>query len=306
VVDINGFTSTEGIGMRVFDTFDQGGASNGYFIWFPQYHSVGAGGANPLVGSNTINSFVLNTPNAAAGPTNTAAQPFGSTAGSSYQDPAYGWVNGSAVADARTHVACIQARYVGAVSTSQGLIATLTNIPMDLFQGGSFPSVDQLFQQSRDIRRLDFDVHEVRHRPSDANIFQDAIDGPFTLNAGTQATQETAQAAANGPRAIGFAWKAVVANSITFNRYKVIEWRPMRGAGIPAVPIRSSGTAIFPEAMRHLDEAAEKMGVDWTTAAQKIASAVTKVFAPGADVPFRAASAVGTLALSRAMSQLTM
>jgi hypothetical protein len=307
-VDLNGFASTEGIGLRVFDTFDQSSATGGYAIWFPSYCCPGAG-SGTLTGINLINSLVLNTSVSSVGPTNTDAVPFGSTAGSSYSDPAYNWVSGTSVADARTHAACFQMRYTGAVSSASGLVATLTNIPMDLFTGGTFPSVDQMFQQSRHITRLDFDIHEVKHRPDEGiNSFYDTSDGPFLMNVGAAngRTGESASGVAAGPRAIGFAWKGVPASSITFTRYKVLEWRPNRGAGMPAVPIRSSGQPIINEALRKLDEEGDRRGYDWTTQAQKVAEMVKEVFAPGADVAVRSVSGAAAAMLARRMSALTI
>jgi hypothetical protein len=221
--------------------------------------------------------------------------------GSNLTDLSNTWVAGATVADARTHSACVQMRYTGSTMNCAGTVAVLTNIPHDLFVGSStMPSVDQLFAYSRDIRRVDFGVHEVRSRPDlNANAFYDSTDAPFNANFGTVATGETSVGVANTPRAIGFAWKGVSANAdLMFTRYKVIEWRPYRGSGMPPVRIQNTGVPPLYNALAALDRSATETS-DWTTSMEGIGRSIGKglkavgkgvvqsVFAPGNGVNMR-------------------
>ncbi len=295
------FGDVQGSLLRLVDTFT-GAATNtsGYIVWFPQYHTDG----NPdgLTGSRKTNCFFLNTTNAASAPTNSAAAPFGGTPGTSKRDPAYAWVAGTNVADARTAAACLQLRYTGSTMNCSGTIAKLTNIPHDLFTAvgaATMPSVNAMLAYSRDIERLGFGVHEVVHRPDvQTNVFEADNDGPFDYNLGTTATGQTAVSVANAPRGFGFAWSGVdnCAN-LYLSRYKIIEWRPWTGVGLPAPRVISVGVPPLYDALNKLDMASQRSGEDWTYGG-KVAEALGKmggaalrgaiagVFAPGSGVAF--------------------
>ncbi len=265
------FGTSEGIMQRFVTNFTPVSSSGyGYAIWFPSLHTGVAGGDYTL-NPKPVSSFIWNdTGTGDTVPLNTLAAPFGSGGAgtaSSLRDPFFTTAASNNVQDGRTLAACIRIRPTNAISSIQGTISFLDNIPANLFDlntaGGvnAPPTVNQMLAYSRKIERLGIETYEVKHRPSESDRFFTDPDGVANFNQGTFVTGTTPIGDSVSPRGIGFVWtNASAASSFLISLYKVVEWRPSPLAGVPVPrPLSYPGTPTIPNILSKLDSLGEWM-----------------------------------------------
>lgn len=247
--------TSEGVLQRFVTNFTSAsGAPYGYVVWFPSLHTGVANGDYPGLSPVPCSSFIWNdTADGNTVPFNTTGSPFGSGGAgtaSSIRDPFFTTSSSVNVQDGRTLAACIKIRSTSPISSIQGTIAYLDNIPADLFDlnttgsVNSPPTVNQMLAYSRKIERLGIDSYEVKHRPSDADRFYTDTDGVTSFRLNSVVTTTTNLGDAVAPRGIGFVWTNTAgASSFLLSLYKVVEWRPSPLAGVPVPrPISSPDT----------------------------------------------------------------
>lgn len=247
---------------------------NGYIVWFPSYTGDGN---NPLVGSppyTNSNLFIFEPANTALRPTNTVANPLGlvsvGTTGLFNRDPAYLNIIGtSPFTRARCLSACIQAQYVGPLSSSSGQMCSVANVSINTLNvattsGSEFtlPSVDEIFAYAAERGRLQLDGVEVKYRPTiNQDLFRSAQHSesgssavgliPDSLLWGGNPTASSTQLVCADPAntsGIIIAWRGVptTAGSLAFNLVKVSEFElAARGGAIEPLTIKPSEEGKF-------------------------------------------------------------
>lgn len=153
---------------------------NGYLVWFPSYQ--GAGNYGGTYAFKPQNLFFFENGLTNVQPTNTGTFPLGtsttSTTGLWLTDPSWASVSGGAFSRSRCISACIQAEFLGSLSTIKGQTAIVTSMPLSVLNRATtgsmngtivFPSVDEIFSYALVRERLDLKGHEVRYRPTDTD-----------------------------------------------------------------------------------------------------------------------------------------
>lgn len=257
--------TSEGVAQRYVTNFTPGSTSVcGYVVWFPSFH-CGVSGGDYVQANKPLSCYFYAAPDTTTVPLNTVAAPFGSGAGgtaSSIRDPFFGTAASSSVMDGRTLAACMKVRPVNSVSSIQGTVAFLDNIPVDLFANTSAnvqnppPTVGEMLSYSRKIERLGIDTYEVKHRPSETDKFFNEIDAPMHYTQTSSTTNTTTLGDSIAPRGIGFAWSGLAtggASTLLFTLYKIVEWRPSPIAGQPIPRPISTPTPRISELLSYLD-----------------------------------------------------
>lgn len=147
--------------------------TNGYMVWFPSYNGSTGSGLN-------ANVFYWTCINANTGlrPSNTVANPMGTTLASSGQflaDPTAASVAfTSPFCRARCVSACMQFEFLGSLANCAGQVAVIRNLSLSAFNYNSGSalnfqplSVDEMFAYASTRQRIDLDGTEVVWRPTD-------------------------------------------------------------------------------------------------------------------------------------------
>lgn len=267
---VPGFNGTdEGVLSRLKTSYSTGATNtNGYLLWCPVY--VG--------GSTNVNCVLFVTSGASTPAVNTAAAPFGlsgGTSGVALNVGATEFVTSSTVSDFRLVSACIRATYTGALQDSQGILASIENLPVDTLLLGqatldAAASVDNLFSLSSNVKRFGPDTHEIRYRNTGSESFKLDSFGVMSLGeAGVSRTTLTPEAQRFAPTMFGFAWKGLDTSKISFDFIQNIEWRPETRSGfVSVVPRQITPSGHAKTVMAWLD----KNYPDWTTVAHKTAT----------------------------------
>lgn len=212
----------------------------GYIVWFPTFHN------DQDVSTSTqtcLNTIMWASSNASAIP---ALNDYGRgntlLTAVSYPDPCYNFIKGDVCQDARTLSACLEVEYSGTTSGGQGLVGTLTNVPVSaLLYGGTGntpPSVTMMMQYcNQKTRAVDREIVKWRPKIGDAS-FRDDINGPImTANSAGGITSIPSYSNDDAPTGIGFVFYNVTALSdYLITATKNIEWRPEVGSGLSQMP----------------------------------------------------------------------
>lgn len=244
------YDTTQGYLQRLTDQFaavdTAGTATCGYVLWFPNYNSAGAAGG----GGGAASLFTLVDTDSSNRPTQGGGTPFAGAApgtaarASSRADPANAFVAGNLVDDARNLADCVRMAYVGPMTSTQGQVCFLNNIPLDTVYthnaGGVSASVDDLFMASGTALPLGKDAMENRYQPIDrgAGRFFDqhigAVTVPTDVSGAVSADSDDARM--YQPTGFGFAFRGLAAGQVRLLRFeltKIIEWKIARAQGMP-------------------------------------------------------------------------
>jgi hypothetical protein len=230
---ISGLNSTdEGLLARLKTTYSNSSTfENGFILWDPTY-----------VGGTAVgNCFFHAATNSAAPTVNTVASPFGGA--NNITVGATGFVQSDTVSDFRVVSACVRITYVGTLLNSQGVLASVEALPVDTFFDGqasldNVASIDDIMALSPGIKRMGTTTHEVRLHPSSNtnSLFKRDVSGAYVVGtAGVSRTEPSSDANRFGASFMGFAWKGVPTNQLTFEFIQNIEWRPETRAGFVSV-----------------------------------------------------------------------
>lgn len=232
----------------------------GYFVWFPDFHNNGVSGT-----TGVGNTFHFETNNSATAPTNTQANPFGSssTAASADTDPSYSFIDSTAVSGARTIAASLKITYIGSTLNLAGQVATLTSVtPTMLLTGGAGGgpmSVADAFNSSPLIDRMPNGSREIVHLPTTHySIYRDAVSNANTIeDTDTTNTCIKIPLISTGPSTIGvgsatapgllIAWDGLSTaqtSDICIELCKIVEWLPAcnNNTGVPQSAARPAST----------------------------------------------------------------
>lgn len=241
---------------RSLNAYSNADLTFGYVVWFPDYHnpsrngSAVASGANLFQWSTTDPTLRPSLAGFGAQVTTNATPP----TASSWEDPAYSFVNGTTCQDARTLAACLKIRYTGPTSFAQGNIFPLTNIPLELLLEP--PTVQEMMQYANQDVRCD-DCLEVKFRPvgrASGNYHRTTANAlGVSTSLGPSISSSTEQV---GPTAIGFVFYDISeADDVFFDMFKVVEWKPEVNSGIPAKrPNGGFSTELVRSAINFLDK----------------------------------------------------
>ena len=265
-----GLLSTdEGILAKLKTTLTPGTAyTSGYVIWCPHYAGDKANNKVQCVG------YVTNLSN--TGATNTVPLPafagtWGDNNGTAINVGATSFVQSSTVSDFRLISSCMRVGYTGQMTASAGQIAYIENLSADtalLGNGGSPCSVDQLFNLSSHVERLGVDMHENKYRPNSTIVstFKSDRDAVYSVGDGASVTSATSESLRFSPTFFGFAWKGAASDSLFFEFYQNIEWRPEVGSGyVSSVPRQLKPAGYLDTVLKYLDDNYP----GWTTSAIK-------------------------------------
>jgi len=254
--------------------------TSGYCVWFPSYHNQGDNAA-----THGANCFYFETATPDTAPLNTVAVPFGTAAATTAQcfpDAAYDLIQTNYVQDAVGLSACMKMMYLGQLSTCQGTIAALENVPLGalLTGGAGFPaSITNLFNYATVRSRIPIEGVELKWSPYDSayhyrtggyNPGHDAADRCVTIGtAATAASTLTGGPSGEDIRGIGFVWNNL--NAATTNDYlidftKIVQYRVEPITGIVESNSRPSQVTIEDEDTRPskvVDAVTSTMGRAW-------------------------------------------
>jgi len=279
--------------------------TNGYYVWFPEFH--GNSGGNYY----NANCFAFANSATNVRPTNTTAAPMGvaslNTTGLFIADPMYPNLNNNAsFARAKTLAACLQVEYTGQLSAMAGQVAIIQNYSLEAFNAntgnaGEFipPSVDEMFSYAAVRERFQLDGHEVVWRPNvNAAVFRSAdVEATNTGDkpdscffAGQTAATATKLATPNPQNVYGIAiaWRGIpsTANCIAINCVKVADLELAARNNVIENPIKAeSASSDSSFGMGQVLSFLDTYTPGWQTksinmAAKMAASAVSSVYAP--------------------------
>jgi hypothetical protein len=230
---ISGLNSTdEGLLARLKTTYSNASTKeNGFILWDPTY-----------VGGSSVGNCLFHADTNSALPTaNSVAAPFGGA--NNVLVGATGFVSSDTVSDFRVVSACVRITYVGTLLDSKGIMASVSALPVDTFFDGQatideVASVDDIMALSGGIERVGTVTHEVNLHPmsSTNSLFKRDSSGAYVLGtAGVSRTSPSNDANRFGASFMGFAWKGVPTNELSFEFIQNIEWRPETRAGFVSV-----------------------------------------------------------------------
>lgn len=249
------------------------GDRSGFLAWYPSYHCGGADGTQDIdlsgvpTKSGGANLFSYSHSAFGSAPTNTVANPFGSSssisgvAGRAIADPAFELVDSSSVSEARTLAACMTLKYIGTTSDRQGEVFVVNSLPQNglMRRTGEIVTPSQLGSYAAHTARTPASRLDVIWRPTmeseyprktgaqafgavDAGLESDAVDAPFVL--GVPAANVSTQGNSSAPgevTGIALAYSGMnpgVAGDIIVELTKIVQIRyaPLEGiveAGVP-------------------------------------------------------------------------
>lgn len=267
-----GFNGTdEGIISRLKTLYTgNSGLTNGFVLWSPIY--VG--------GATHFNCFIYAISLAGSKGINSVAAPLGAGAsGLAIDTAATVFVHSATVSDFRLISACLRVTYTGPLQSSQGLLASVENLPADTFLHGQatsdeVASVDDLFALSSKTQRFGVNTHELRYRPrvGDNGRFKPDQNGTYTLGTpGTSRTTLTQDSKSFGTTLFGFAWKGIASDQLSFEFVQNIEWRPETRAGfVSSIPRQITPAGYSQTVLAWMDRTMP----GWTTALSNGASTI--------------------------------
>lgn len=265
------FGESSGYTLRVRSTLSMNPMQNaaytcGYVVWFPEYHTT----SNATTVARSVSFVQFSTGDSTLQPVSVgfgAATPGSAvTTAFSREDPAYQFVNSTVAQDARTLAACMKVRYVGTTSSAAGSFYPLTNVPLELLTNDR-PSVDRMIAYSTsDVRAID--SLEVKSRPTSASgFFHKPSYGPLIVDSDAHSAINSS-CEAQAPVGIGFVYYNVDPDELILDLYKIIEWKPEVGTGIPGKPIVGGFTReLVSQAVTYLDRRFPKWDVVLESAA---------------------------------------
>jgi hypothetical protein len=262
---VSGLNSTdEGLLARLKTTFSLGStALNGFALWDPTY----------IGGPSAGNCFMTPMTSSAANSTNSVADPY---IGNNEEVGATAFVTSNTVSDFRLVSACLRVTYIGTLLDSKGIVAKVSALPVETFFDGlpgvdAVASVDAVIAMSAGVERMGTITHEVRFHPqaSTTTHFKRSVTGAYDLGvAGVSRTSPTNDANRFGASFIGFAWKGVPCDQLSFEFIQNIEWRPDVGAGFVSVlPKQIKPQGYIHTVTQYLDQ----NWPGWSTAAKSYA-----------------------------------
>uniref|UniRef100_A0AB38ZN75 Coat protein n=1 Tax=Saccharina latissima RNA virus 2 TaxID=3153342 RepID=A0AB38ZN75_9VIRU len=248
--------------LSSFSKIDFANGSDGWLVWFPDYH-----GRKGIAGQGA-NIFVYQNDNAVNTPNNTSSNPLGGSdtavtglGGWSIDDPAYSFVAGTIVQDARAAAACVKLTYTGRNDALAGRVGVLEGVPRDaLLTGGGVnpPTITEMFNYAATVSRTPMDEVELKFRPSEGSeLYRNATPSDSAFVIGDSAPTSIGEGTPTGVgQGIGFCWSGMdTSTSITLDFLKVLEWRPEFQSGLVSPPqhVADGGGNMVSRAIAYLD-----------------------------------------------------
>jgi hypothetical protein len=293
------FHSTKTITLGAIGDF-----SNGYVVFFPEYHGAGAtGGVVNYNGNMSI--FGFSDQVASQLPTNSTATPLGTgadinaTTGAALTDPAFNWINSTTVLDARTVSACMTVSYTGTTSGLTGRLGIIDGVPRDIFSPTPLPSPATMMTMAQHVGRMPLDTSEIIWKPSPSAVnfrtvgsglntaanLETLVDDCITTGIPAVDFSKPGEGTQSGAvTGICFVWQGLPTDGseLILDFYKGIEWRPPPSTGmVMPIPVSISSRDETKAVVRALDRRSPTWNVSTLHSA---ASAVSRAALAGQGI----------------------